>query len=88
LIDDFTVTQSDWNEAGRALLSEAHRLATAAGAVQTVVVCARLDGEKRNFLCSEGLFHRIRVVRQEPLRRWQQFGPYALYPSIVNWRLE
>ena len=54
VIDDFAVTQNDWDETGRALLGEADRLARAAGAVQGVVVCAHLDEAKRNFLRSEG----------------------------------
>jgi hypothetical protein len=55
VIDDFAVTQNDWNEAGRALLGEAQCLARAAGAVQGLVVCGHLDEAKRNFLRSDGL---------------------------------
>jgi len=55
LIDDFAVTQHDWNEAGRVLLDETHRLARVAGAIQTVVVCVHLDETKREFLRSQGL---------------------------------
>jgi GNAT superfamily N-acetyltransferase len=54
LIDDFAVAQNDWNEAGRALLDQAYRLARAAGAVQGVVVCGHLDEAKHNFLLSDG----------------------------------
>ena len=54
VIDDFAVARNDWDEVGRVLLSEAHNLARAAGAVQGVVVCAHLDEAKRNFLRSEG----------------------------------
>jgi len=55
MIDDFAVTQNDWNEAGRALLDEVYSLARAAGAVQGVVVRGHLDEAKRGFLCREGL---------------------------------
>ena len=55
LIDDFAVTEDDWNQAGRLLMREAHYLAKVAGAVQGVVVCGHLDQAKRNFLRSAGL---------------------------------
>lgn len=56
LIDDFTVKESDlWQEAGRALLREATRIAKERGAVQAAVVCGHLDEAKRAFLRSEGL---------------------------------
>jgi len=54
MLDDFAVTHNDWDETGRALLSEARSLARATGAVQGVVVCGHLDEAKRNFLRSEG----------------------------------
>jgi GNAT superfamily N-acetyltransferase len=55
LIDDFAVTESDWDKAGRALMDEAHEVARAAGAIQAVVVCGHLDEAKRAFLDSQGL---------------------------------
>jgi hypothetical protein len=55
LIDDFAVTQNNWDKAGRALMDEAHGVARAAGAIQTVVVCGHLDEAKREFLGSQDL---------------------------------
>ena len=56
VVDDFTVAESGhWSTVGRALLDEVICRAKQRGAVQIVVVCARLDVPKRSMLEDAGL---------------------------------
>jgi GNAT superfamily N-acetyltransferase len=56
LVDDFVVQQPEaWSQIGAALLRQVNQLAKEQGAVQTVVVCRRLDEDKRTTLASLGL---------------------------------
>jgi len=56
LVDDFVVREPEaWPQAGASLLREVNRLAKERGAVQTVVVCRRLDEAKRTTLANEKL---------------------------------
>ncbi len=56
LVDDFVVQRpEDWPTIGVALLGEVNQHAKNRGAVQTVVVCRRLDETKRAALASLGL---------------------------------
>jgi hypothetical protein len=56
LVDDFVVQQpAAWPLVGTSLLRQVNHLARERGAVQTVVVCRRLDEARRATLASLGL---------------------------------
>jgi DNA-binding transcriptional LysR family regulator len=56
LVDDFVVLPAEeWATTGPAIPQEVNRLARERGAVQTVVVCRRLDEAKRAALTGQGL---------------------------------
>jgi hypothetical protein len=56
LVDDFVVQPPEaWPQVGASLLRQVNHLAKEQGAVQTVVVCRRLDEAKRTTLASLGL---------------------------------
>jgi hypothetical protein len=56
LVDDFVVQQPEaWPHVGASLLRQVNHLAKEQGAVQTVVICRRLDEAKRTTLASLGL---------------------------------
>ncbi len=56
LVDDFVVQRpEDWPTIGASLLHKVNQHAKDQGAVQTVVVCRRLDEAKRAALASLGL---------------------------------
>jgi len=56
LVDDFVVREPEaWDQVGASLLRAVNQLARERGAVQTVVVCRRLDEAKRATLADQGL---------------------------------